>query len=797
MKFLVFSLLFSLLAITSLRAQAPQEQQYVVLGITVEGNTNGNAETIIAQSQLQKGSKFTLPSEDFRHAIDRLWQQNIYSDVRIDASKLSPQADGTIGVFLVIKVKEFPRVDSVVIQGNQHFNRTEIEKNYTFYKNQFLRPWDIQTAKQKIKAAYIKDGYTFVQINHEIIDRGDGKTWLVFKINEGTEVTVRHIDFTGNEKLSSSDLRSSMDDTHEKRWWKIFTSGSYDERKYDEDKQRMLAFYRSKGFRDASIISDSVWITEGSDLSILIHLYEGPKYYIRHISIVGNDVFSEPEVRSALGFRDGDLYNVEKFELNMKGPTPDFNDVGSLYYDRGYLANVVKEESVVASDSVDITVRIQEGKRHYFRNIDIAGNSKTKDYVVRRELYTRPGDPFSRSAIIRSLRQLAQLNYFNQEKLQPEVRPVADATQFDVTYNLEEKSSDTFNASIGYGGALGLTGSVGVSFNNFDMSDPFHGGAGQIFSISAEFGQLSYHTLSLSFTEPWLFQEPTSLGFSVYNTASNVYYEQRVTGASISVGRRFRWPDDFFRGDWRLSGIHTDIVNGGGYYASGINDELSVQQIISRNSIDDPLFPSLGSEFSFLTKLAYLPPSLIKPYTAANYYQLGFTIKSYNYLFGFNPTNKFVLATTGEIGMLGGLSGTPFVPPQNRFVMGGSGLTSGFFTIPLRGYDDASIGSHHLTGSTFAQGGDAYMRFAMELRFQVAREPIPIFLLLFGEAGDVWEDFSHADPFNLKRSLGVGARLQVPAVGLIGLDMGYGFDAIKPFDPPSGLHTHFQFGKFF
>ncbi|HET9136083.1 MAG TPA: POTRA domain-containing protein, partial [Candidatus Kapabacteria bacterium] len=318
MKFLVFSLLFSVLAITSLRAQAPQEQQYVVLGITVEGNTNGNAETIIAQSQLQKGSKFTLPSEDFRHAIDRLWQQNIYSDVHIDASKLSPQADGTIGVFLVIKVKEFPRVDSVVIQGNQHFNRTDIEKNYTFYKNQFLRPWDIQTAKQKIKAAYIKDGYNFVQINTEIIDRGEGKSWLVFKINEGTEVTVRHIDFTGNEKLSSANLRSSMDDTHEKRWWKIFTSGSYDERKYEEDKQKMLAFYRSKGFRDASIISDSVWVTEGSDLSILIHLYEGPKYYIRHISIVGNEVFSEPEVRSALGFRDGDLYNVEKFELNMK-----------------------------------------------------------------------------------------------------------------------------------------------------------------------------------------------------------------------------------------------------------------------------------------------------------------------------------------------------------------------------------------------------------------------------------------------------------------------------------------------
>ncbi|HYM21286.1 MAG TPA: outer membrane protein assembly factor BamA [Candidatus Kapabacteria bacterium] len=797
MKSLTLILFF--LAAVPVYAQVPQDQQYTVLGISVEGNQSGDAPTIIAQSMLAKGMKITVPSDEIRRAINRLWAQNIYSDVHIDAGKVVAQSEGIPGVFLIIRLKEFPRVDSVLIEGNKHLSLSDIQKTYNFYKNEFLRPWEVQNAQQKIRAAYIKEGYNFVQIDHETRSVPDHpeKAWLVFKINEGTEVTVRHIDFIGNEKVASGDLRGSFDDTHEKKWWKIFSSGSFDQKKYEDDKLKLLAFYRSRGFRDATILSDSVWITNEADLNILIRVYEGSQYYIRNIAIVGNDVFTDEEVRRALGFKKGDIYNLEKFDLNLKGPTPDFNDVGSLYYDRGYLANVNKEEIVVPPDSVDLTIRIQEGKRHYFRNIDIAGNNKTKDFVIRRELYTRPGDAFSRSAIIRSLRQLAQLNYFNQEKLQPDVKPVQDATQFDVTYNVEEKSSDTFNASIGYGGALGLTGSVGVSFNNFDLADPLHGGAGQIMSVSAEFGQLSYRTLSLSFSEPWLFQEPTSLGFSIYNTQSNVYYDQKSYGATISLGRRFRWPDDFFRGDWALSASHTDIVNGGGYYASGIHDELAVQQVFTRNSTDDPLFPSNGSEFSFLTRLALLPINFTPPNNPANYYRLGVTTKFYNTLFGFNATNKFVLVSTGEIGFLGDLTGSPFVPPQERFVMGGAGLTSGFYTIPLRGYDDASIGASHTANTTYASGGKAYMRLAGELRFQVAREPIPIFLLGFAEAGDVWQDFSHADPFNLKRSLGLGARLQVPAVGLIGIDLGYGFDSTTPFGNPSGWHTHFQFGKFF
>jgi outer membrane protein insertion porin family len=809
-KTLIAMTLFVFAFVSQVHAQAPGGQEYTVLGITVEGNISGSAETIIAQSTIRKGDKVTMPSDEVRRAITRLWQQNIFSDVNIEASKIIPQDGGTYGVYLTIKVKEFQHCDSIVIDGYNHLSLSDIQKAFTFYKNDFVRPWEIENMKQKIRAAYTKEGYQYASITSEIkpLDDGTNKVRLYLHINEGTEVTVRHIDFAGNTTIPSADLRNAMDDTHEKGHFPSFVgffhSGNFDEKKFPDDIQKILAFYRSKGYRDAAILNDTIWLTNKEDLNILITVYEGPQYVLRNISIVGNEVFSEAEIRTNLGFKKGDVYNVEKFQLNLKGPTPDFIDVGSLYYDRGYIVNIEPVETVVPKkegetgpDSLDIAIHISEGKRHFIRNIDIAGNTKTKDYVIRRELYTRPGDAFSRSAIIRSLRQLAQLNYFNQEKLVPDVKPVPDATQFDIVYNVEEKSSDTFNASLGYGGTLGLTGSIGLSFNNFDIADPFHGGAGQVANISAEFGQSNYRTLSVGITEPWLFQEPTALGFTIFNQQSNIYYSIVRTGATISVGRRFRVPDDFFRGDWTLLGQHSDITSGGGIYTPGIHDEISLQQVISRNSTDDPLFPGTGSDLSFLTKIAYLPIKSITPNEPANYYKVGFTLKFYTTIAQFNPTNKLVLATVADVAQLGGISGAPFVPPQERFTMGGSGLATGFYTVPLRGYNDASIGIQTVAGTTYSQGGLFYNRYVAELRFQISREPIPIFIEGFAEAGNVWANFSSSDPFTLKRAAGIGARVQVPAVGLIGIDLGYGFDPNVPFGPISGWHTHFQFGRFF
>jgi len=782
---------------------APQEQQYVVLGISVIGNRTGDQQTIITQSGIYNGEHFPLPSDAIRASIQQLWNMGMFGDVNILVDKQLPQTDGSIGLFLSIHIKELPRLGTDTITGNKEVKTADIEKAMSFRMGDFIRPWQLEAGRTRVKALYEKAGYHFARINIQQVPTSDSnKVNLVLSVDEGREMVVRHIDFEGNTHAATGDLRSAMDDTKEKKWWNIFSSGDFDQIKYEDDKKKIVDYYHSKGYRDAQILSDSVWTTGENDLNISIHVYEGDEYYVRNIAVVGAEVFTPDEIRTHLGFHKGDIYDLVRMETNLHGPTPDFSDVGSLYYDRGYLANLTKEETVVSGDSVDILVRVSEGKEHYFRYVDVKGNTKTKDYVIRRELFTRPGDAFSRAAIIRSMRQLSQLNYFNQEKLQPEFNIQPDATDVDVTYNVEEKSSDTFNASVGYGGTLGFTGSVGVSFNNFDITDPLHGGGGEVMAISLEYSpQTDYRTISLSFSEPWLNQRPTSLGFQIYDTHTAYIYIADRLGATLSLGRRFRWPDDFFRIDWSLAAIHSNIINGGGVYnaAVGIHDELSVQQVISRSSEDSPVFPTTGSQFSLLTHIAYLPVTSIAPNQPANYYRNGFTMKFFTPMWRFGGQNKLVLMMSADIGQMGGIGGTPYIPPTELYVMGGSGLASGIYTIPLRGYPDARVGVQGANASIspYAPGGDAYGHFLSELRFIVSLEPIPIYLLTFAEAGNVWADWSHADLFDVKRSLGVGARVQVPAVGLIGIDFGYGFDPVGALGLPSGWQTHFQFGKGF
>jgi outer membrane protein insertion porin family len=779
--------------------QSAMEQQYTIVGISVFGNRSGDPQTIIAQSGLYKGEHLTLPSDAIRAAIQQLWSMGIFNNVEVVVEKQTPQPDGSVGLFLGIHVAELPHLGKYTIAGNKEIKTAEIEKALALRSGDFVRPWELASAQARVKALYEKEGYHFATITIAQVPTSDtGVVDLNININEGKEVVVRHIEFTGNTHVASGDLRSAMEDTKEKRWWKIFSSGSFDEAKYTTDKGKILDYYHSKGYRDAQILGDSIWVSDGNDLNILIHVSEGPQYHVRNIAVIGSEVFTPDEIRDHLGFHKGDIYDMVRLEQNLRGPAPDFSDVGSLYYDKGYLASIQPEETVVGMDSIDLLIRIQEGKEHFFRYVDIKGNTKTKEYVIRRELFTRPGDVFSRTAIIRSIRQLAQLNYFNQEKLTPELNPRPDVTDVDITYNVEEKSSDTFNASVGYGGVLGLTGSVGVSFNNFDITDPLHGGGGEVMSVTAEVGASNYRTLSLSFTEPWLNQTPTSLGFSVYSTHTEYIYTADVDGAALSLGRRFRWPDDFFRGDWTLKAQHSNITNGGGIYTTGIHDETSIQQVISRISTDNPIFPTTGSEFSFLTRFAYLPIASIAPNQPANYFKNDFSMKFYTPMLSIGGQNKLVLMTSAQVGQLGGVGKTPYVPPTELFVMGGSGLATGIFSIPLRGYPDAQVGVQGAkTSSSYASGGLAYSRFVAELRFIVSLEPIPIYFLTFAEAGNVWADFSHSDLFDLKRSLGVGGRVQVPAVGLIGIDFGYGFDPLGAFGSPSGWQTHFQFGRGF
>jgi outer membrane protein insertion porin family len=630
-----------------------------------------------------------------------------------------------------------------------------------------------------------------IKASTETVDTLKNRVVLTLMINEGSEVKVRNIMFSGNKAFDEGNLRGEMKETVQKRWWKIFTSAKFDRKKYEEDKKLIVQFYRKMGYRDAQIVRDSIWYGENKeDMNILIQVYEGAQYKIRNITWEGNTVYPDTVLNERLGMSRGEVYNQEKFEQNLRQNEAQ-SDVASLYMDNGYLAfNLEPEEERVPPDSVDIRIRVYERNKFVIGHVNVKGNTKTYDKVIRRELYTRPGDFFSRAAIMRSLRQLQQLNYFNPEKLKPDVNNLPDGKTVDVTYEVEEKSSDNVNASIGYSGAFGVTGAIGFTVNNFSLAEPLSGGAGQILNFEAQFGEGSrYRTFSVGFTEPWLFDTPTLLGASVFWTKQDYISIVTQTGGTLRIGRRFKWPDDYFRGDWILTAQHLNVEDDPrGYNLLGSSTQVSLTQIISRNSTDSPIFPTQGSNVSLSIQMSggpLLPGSI-------DFHK--WIVQADWYLPIFN-SNRVALYFGNQYGFITEFYKDSKIPGIDLFYMGGTAL--GYIsTTPLRGYEDQSVGPRNASNSIV--GGKAMAKHTAELRFSVSMNPIPIYLLGFAEAGNVYSSFSKANLFDLKRSAGFGARLLINPIGMIGFDYGYGFDDVYPKDgKPDGWRFHFVFGKGF
>ena len=620
------------------------------------------------------------------------------------------------------------------------------------------------------------------------IDSLKNRVVLKITIDEGNEVQVEHINFTGNTAFTDGDLRGAMDETSEKHWWKFWSSAKFDRKKYDEDKKKIVEFYQKNGYRDAEVLGDSIWYSASKEnMDILIHVKEGAQYRIRRITWQGNTVYSADELNQRLGMISGEIYNQEKFDHNLRGNESQ-NDVASLYLDNGYLrVNLEPTETRVGEDSVDVTINVYEMNQFKIGHVNIRGNTKTQEKVIRRELYTRPGDYFSRAAIMRSIRQLSVLNYFNPEKIKPDYNLVDDKT-VDLTYEVEEKSSDNINASVGYSGAFGVTGALGFTINNFSISEPLTGGAGQILDFEWQFGEGSrFRTCSLGFTEPWLWGSPTLLGVTLFDTRQIYGFDLQQTGASIRIGRRFRWPDDFFRGDWILNGQFNNVRAGEGIYREGVSRQVSVTQIISRNSIDNPIFPTYGSNVSLSIQMSG------GPVLPGNISFTKWVFSSEFYIPVLN-SSRVALYWSSVYGYLAPI-GNSLINPIDEFIMGGTGL--GYVaTTPLRGYDDQSIGVRNDVGTVAY--GNVMTKQTNELRFAAAINPIPIYFLLFAEGGNVFPSLSEANFFDLKRSAGFGARIQIQPIGLLGFDYGYGFDSVTPGSTAaSGWHFHFQFGKGF
>lgn len=773
----------------TLTASGQQAKQEVlkVLGISVEGNITAEPSAIIANSGLKVGDEITIPGEQVRQAINRIWALHVFSDVQV----LVENQVGD-GVYLLLKVKENPRMERVELKGYDDISEDDIMKKISLVKGQIITPQDVNKIIKSIKKLYEDEGHLLTEIKPELVAEDSARpnrVVLRLVIDEGPKVKIDEIQFEGNATFSDGDLRGEMEDTKENVWWMFWRGAKFDKKKYEEDKERVIKYYRKHGYIDAEILSDSLWYDDSKrKLHILITLNEGLQYKVRNITWEGNTVYNNDVLSDRLGFKRGDIYDVERFEQNLRG-NPDQMDVASLYLDNGYLTfNLEPEEKRIGNDSVDIAIHVFERNQFRIGRVDIKGNSKTKDKVIRRELYTRPGDFFSRSAIVRSVRQLSQLNYFNPEKLKPDYKLVDDKT-VNLVYEVEEKSSDNVNASVGYSGVFGVTGAVGFTINNFDISAPFEGGGGQVLNFQWEFGEgARYRTFSIGFTEPWLFDTPTSLGVSLFDTRQIYVYDLHQTGGSVRIGRRFKWPDDYFRGDWIFRVQSNDVINGGGIYLEGRTSQFSLTQIISRNSTDSPIFPTTGSSFSLSVEMSGGP---LLPGTV-DFHKWIFSGETYTPLFG---SPRLVLYTSTLEGLLEGFGNDAQIPPLDRFFMGGTGL--GFIsTTPLRGYEDQSVGPINSLGQGL--GGHVMTKQTAELRLAVTLNPIPIYLLGFAEGGNLFESFSQADFLDLKRSYGFGARLLINPIGMVGFDYGYGADDVFPKDgQPDGWRFHFQFGRGF
>jgi outer membrane protein insertion porin family len=791
-KSVVFVVALSAIGVVTVRsearAQATTPEVYKILGISVEGNQTAEVGAIIANSGLKVGDEITIPSQQGNQVLTRLWALRIFSDVQLLIE--NKVADG---VYLLIRVKEHPRLERVEFTGNNNQSTDDLLKKINVIRGQLITPVETAKVVKTITKLYQDDGYVQTTVTPELVPDPDanagGKDILKFHIDEGHQMVVREISFDGNKAFDDGDLRGAMKETSEKKWWKFWDKGRFDRKKYEEDKKDIVQFYQKNGYRDAEIISDSLsYSASKEDLFIHMKVREGPQYHIRNITWDGNKVYPAEVLTAELGFMKGDVFNAEKFDANLNGKE-DQTDVHSLYLDNGYLTSILDPEyTVVGADSLDINIRVLERNQFRIGHVDINGNTKTQEKVIRRELFTRPGDYFSRAAIIRSVRQLSVLNYFNPEKIKPDTRLVDDKT-VDLVYEVEEKSSDSFNASVGYSGSFGLTGSLGLTFNNFSITDPLSGGAGQSLNFDWQFGESgTFRTFSISFLEPWLYDTPTAFGVSLFDTRTVLGFDERQTGASVRLGRRLSWPDNYFRADGNLGFQRYDVKNGGGVYLEGEYSIFDVQGTISRSSIDNPTFPTTGSNLSFSVQLSgkpFLPGS-------SSYQKYILSADWYTPLFG---SNKLVLYSGALVGAIGQRDGT-VLPPTEYFWMGGTGLASYYATTPLRGYEDRSIGPRSAAGDI--EGGRSEAKYTAELRFSLAVNPVPIYLLSFAEAGNVWNSWKDTDPFNLARSAGVGARLLINPIGMVGFDYAYGFDDISPKDgKPDGWHFHFQFGRGF
>lgn len=827
------------------------KQTFIVGNVTVEGGRFLDTAVIKTIFGVFPGQKVQLPQDErIAKGMKAVWGQGLLEELEINVTRIY-----TDTVDLKIVMKERPKFSYYSIIGATKTEKAEIQEklNKAFSGTRIVSEAMKREIQERVKLYYIDKGYGKAEIlvsEHEDNAKKDNSVGIHININKGPKVRINQINIVGNEQVTDFRLKSKMKGTKEKARlslypaysyslygnepvtfrqylnetgylyptktleyldpyfrYNIFSSSKFDPKKYEQDKLSLINYYNVIGFRDASIEKDTVYDAENNNLNIDIKLSEGKKYYFGDITWSGNTRYSDSILNMVLGIRRGDVYNRELLDSKL-GMVPSMDgsvDLGTLYLDQGYLFfRATAHETSIVGDTINFRIDIIEGAEARIKRIIIKGNNKTNDHVLRRELYTKPGNVFSRSDVFRSIRQLSQLGYIDPATINPVPKTNPSDNTVDIIYNVDEKPSDQIEFQAGYGGGIGFTGTAGLTLNNFSLRNifkksewnPIPMGDGQSLALRWQSNGLWFNSVNMSFTEPWLGgKKPIGLTVGLVYTrfAEGVYGQTmdpnasyiRNYGANVVLSKRLKWPDNSFVAAFGINyqnyflKDYTRLAFGDGF-SNGTSNNLNFLINFGRNTIDNPIYPRSGSNISLNIKFTppyslmgsnsdYSDRTLAEKFKWIEYYKVRFDVDWYQQLKG-----DFVLRVAGKLGYLGYYNETIGQSPFERFQLGGDGMTGyNFFigrdVISQRGYDvyksDASI----------------FNKYTIELRYPFSLNPSStIYGLAFFESGNAWNSFSEYNPFRLNRAVGLGIRMRLPMFGLLGFDYGFGFDAHVP-----------------
>lgn len=805
-----------------------QAGTYILKDIIVDGVKKYTPAQILRFTGLNKNESVEIPGQKISNAIKKLWETQSFSEVEVYVQSIEGEQ-----VILRFNLQDLKELGEVKFTG-KGIGKSKSEK---MAKDNKLKPGTkitqnlVSTLKTNIPKEYVKKGFADAKITiQDKVNAQDPNLvdWTI-NVDKGKRIKISHIEFEGNDNVSDAKLRKKgFKDTKQRRLigiGAIMKPSKFIQEKYDEDKRNLINYYRSLGFRDARIVSDSVWRNAKNDYEINVKLSEGKKYYIGDINFLGNTAFSTDYLQKKLGYKTGDIYDAVGFnkKVGEDGGKEDDSDIKSIYMNNGYLfSNVTPIEKSVVGDSINLEIRINEGEKATWNRVTWSGNTTTHDHVILRSLRTKPGSLFAKSDIKRTYFDLAGMQFFDPQQIGQQVSPNPQDNTVDIHWTLVEKGSSQVQLQAGYGGGS-FIGTLGLTFNNFSLKNflkfkdfkPVPQGDGQTLSIQAQAGQF-FQNYGISFTEPWLFgTRPTALSVGVnqslvrYNDMNGEVQKLNIFSASVGLNRLLRWPDDYFSvytgiqyQSYDFANYPFQFGNTTEYYGSAKNFSFNVG--LSRNSAGfDPIFPTQGSNieasvkftppYSLFSNKDYSTMTATEKYKWLEFYKVKLKADIYNTVIG-----KLVLRTSAETGFLNGYNKELGPPPFERFYVGGTGLLGGRFDgrelVPLRGYENASSAGGSTGGEDVTPYGGAtiYNRYALELRYPISlNQTAKIFGLTFLEAGNAWNSYGTYNPFQLKRSAGFGVRVYMGAFGLIGFDFAYGFDKPINATQPAGWKTHF------